>query len=256
MNGLLKIRKGSPLLGLMPLKTFLYVLLLSDLIPIKEGDDTLAAHKRDTDELYELFPTFDNDEEDGHDFVEALNELAEEELLQFDEENRIICGNFQGKNFVPFGTKNSLFSRAYERLSTDLKGYTSSLGNFSKARGRYLVDTLGDLLDKGVSSFTGGDFNTLHSILYEIYTGGEVYTIRNKADGFQTTNLMKHYDRNTVFAIMVEAVLSYDKYRTKHTPNLCLMANMAEDVYRALIKTKTPGSKDYLREDIEEEGTF
>lgn len=255
MNGLLKIKKGSPILGLIPLKMFVYAVLISDLVPLEEDDEKLAVFSRDEQTLYDLFPSFD--EGDEHDFADALNTLTEENLIYIREEDElIVCGTFQGKTFVPFTTENSMFDRSVEAVRKALKEFGTSLGGYSKSRRRHLADSFEELLNKGVASFTGGDFNSLHEILYEVYTGGENYVIKNKVDGFQTTNMIKHYDKNTVFSIIVEAILNYDKYRSRYTPSLTMVANMAEDVYRALIKSKTPGSKDYLREKTTDEEVF
>ena len=95
---------------------------------------------------------------------------------------------------------------------------------------------------------TPGDFTELHGYLYEVYTGGEIYVLRGKVEYFQTNNMLKAYDRFTVFSLIVEATLRYDKYRKKGVPTLTNVACMKDDVFHTLVRSSDEGSKDYMRE--------
>ena len=101
-----------------------------------------------------------------------------------------------------------------------------------------------------------GDFTELHSLLYEVYTGGEVYILRSKTEQFQTSNMLKAYDRHTVFALIVYGTLNYDEYRPKGLPTMTTVACMKDEVFGKLAKP-TKGSKDYMRDiDDSEDSDF
>ena len=100
---------------------------------------------------------------------------------------------------------------------------------------------------------TPGDFTTLFTYLYEIFTGGETYTVRNKMEYYQTTNILKAYDKFTTFAILVEGTLNYPAYDRRGVPTLTRVSVMKDTIFGAL--SRGDGSKDYMREvDDEREG--
>ena len=72
---------------------------------------------------------------------------------------------------------------------------------------------------------------------------------------FQTNNILKAYDKYTTFAIIVEAVLNYDKHKKKGVPTLINVGYMKDDVFRHLTNP-TAGSKDYMRELSTDDGEF
>lgn len=88
-----------------------------------------------------------------------------------------------------------------------------------------------------------------------MYTGGEVYIIRSKVEYFQTNNMLKAYDRFTVFAILIEGTLNYDEYSTRGVPTLTNVAYRKDDIFRKLTRTDSD-SKDYMREMDTTDGSF
>jgi len=256
MNALFKLRKDSALFGAFPFKFILYAAILSDVVIEEDEKNEIrwaVCGKNETD-LYDLFSSFDSEKDSESELLISLGELEEEGLIKTTEEGTIYVGQFLGRVFTPFVKESSLCEKAVEMIKDALSKHLKSLKSASaKSRGIVLKEDFEKLLDKGIANLKTSDLNTLHGILYEIYTGGEVYVIAGKVDAVQTYNMLRKYDVYTVFALITESVLNYDTYRSRYTPNLKLVANMAEDVYRALIKSKTPGSKDYMREEVEEE---
>ena len=74
-----------------------------------------------------------------------------------------------------------------------------------------------------------------------------MYTLRNEAEKYQTKNILKAYDRFTTMAILIEATLHYDKYRSKGLPPLVNVASIKDDVFKAFTKADS-GSKYYMRD--------
>lgn len=223
--------------------------LLSDVIAYVSEDDGIkyGVFAQSTQDLYDYFPDWDHTDERRNEVFKALNDLAEDGLVWFDEEERIYLGEYRGKKFFPFEVKNSLFDTANKLLSEELKKYGKSKSAKDKSRARYIREQIDRLLDRGVESMTPSDFTDLHGYLYEVYTGGEVYIIRGKTEYFQTNNMLKAYDKFTVFSLIVEATLRYDFYRKKGMPTLVNVACMKDDVFRVLTKADS-GSKDYMRD--------
>ena len=249
MNALLRLRKDMPITGLVPFKYLLYSALLSDVVPFTpHGEDIKYGIFSETEqELYDYYPDWDNIDNRRNEVFKALNDLSEEGLIWFDDDSRIYLGEFRGKKFFPLEVKNSLFDDANKLLETELKKYGSSKSAKDKSRSRYIREQIDRLLDKGVENMSPGDFTELHGYLYEVYTGGEIYLIRNKTEYFQTNNMLKAYDKFTVFSLIVEATLRYDFYRKKGIPTLTNVACMKDDVFHALTKSDM-GSKDYMRD--------
>lgn len=259
MNVLFKLKKDSPIFGVFPFKTILYTAILSDVIvkEDEENDIRWAVCGKNEADFYDLFESFDSHKDEESELLATLEELENEGLIQCSEYGVITVGQFVGRAYVPFAKEDSLCNKAVEKIKAALNSHLKSLKSASaKSRGVTLKEDFEKLLDKGIGKMRTGDLNILHGILYEVYTGGEVYVIKGQVDAVQTYNMLRRYDVYTVFALITEAVLNYDTYRSKHTPNLKLVAQMAEDVYRALIKSKTPGSKEYMREDTEEKEVF
>lgn len=247
MNVLLRLRKDMPITGLVPFRYLLYAALLSDVVPFVDEDTKYGVFSGTEGDLYDYYPDWDSADSRRNEVFRALNDLADEGLVFFDEDSRIYLGEFRGKKFFPFEAKNSLFDEANDLLESELKRYGRSKSAKDKSRARYIREQIGAMIDNGVDSLTPGKFTELHGYLYEIYTGGEIYIIRSKVEHFQTTNMLKAYDKATVFAIIVEATLHYDKYRKRGMPTLTTVACMKDDVFRALTKMDS-GSKDYMRE--------
>lgn len=250
MNVLLRLRKDMPITGLVPFRYLLYMAMLSDVVPFTPDDeDTKYGVFSETEqELYDYYPDWDHADDRKNEILKALNDLADEGLIWFDDENRIYLGEYRGKKFFPFEAKNSLFDNAVELLNDSLKRYGKSKSAKDKSRARYIREQVDDMVNHDIESFTPGKFMELHGYLYEIYTGGEVYIIRGKTEHFQTNNMLKAYDKATVFSLIVEATLHYDKYRKYGMPTLTNVACMKDDVFRALTKADA-GSKEYMRDE-------
>ena len=249
MNVLLRLRKGTPIDGMMPFKYILYLALLSN-VKAHYSDDDDVTYATYADGLSDIYDRFSDWEQGSKSLVEkALNELSDEGLIDFDTEDDelVYLGELRGKRFFPFEVKSSLFDNANETLSTELKRYGKSRSVKDRSRSRYIREQIDRLVENGVDKMSPGDFTDLHGYLYEIYTGGEVYMLRNKTEHFQTNNMLKAYDKFTVFAIIVEATLHYDKYRKRGVPTITNVACMKDDVFRAL--TNTEGSKEYMRDE-------
>lgn len=243
MNVLFRTRKEIPIAGLIPFRYLLYATLLSDVVSYTPDDeDTKYGVFTSDRDIYDCFSDWDSD-----DVYKALDDLSSEGLVSFDEDGRIYLGEFRGKKFFPFEVKSSLFDSAYSLLETELKRYGSSRSAKDKSRARYIKEQVNRFLDKGVEHMTPGDFTELHGYLYEVYTGGEIYIIRNKTEHFQTNNMLKAYDKFTVFALIVESTLNYGTYKKKGMPTLINVACMKDDVFRSL--TKGDGSKDYMNKE-------
>lgn len=249
-----------PITGLVPFRYLLYSAMLSDVVPFIDEDEGVkyGVFSEACQEVYDHYPDWDSADVRRNEVYKALNDLSDEGLVWFDDEGRIYLGEYRGKKFFTFEVKNSLFDSATEVLDAELKRYSKSKSAKDKSRARYIREQIDRLLDKGVESMSPGDFTDLHGYLYEVYTGGEVYIIRGKAEHFQTNNMLKAYDKHTVFSLIVEATLRYDTYRKRGVPTLTNVACMKDDVFRALTKADS-GSKDYMREmtsSISEESEF
>lgn len=258
MNGLLRLRKDMPITGLVPFRYLLYSALLSTIEVVTEDETKHAVSKFTCEDIYDYFSEWDDADERRSEVYRALNDLAEEGLLLFDEDEVVYLGEFRGRKFFPFEAKSSLFDSAMSVLQSAIKTYGSSKSAKDKSRSKYIKEQINRLVDKGVENMTPGDFTDLHGYLYEVYTGGEVYILRSKVEHFQTTNMLKAYDKFTVFALIVESTLRYDTYRTKGVPTITNVACMKDDVFRALTKLDE-GSKDYMRDmsdSINEDSTF
>lgn len=245
MNGLLKLHKSSPIANLIPFKHLLYTALLSDICTYEEDDTRWAIYAHDQSDLYDYFSDWSNDDDAKDEVYKALNELSEDGLIFFDDDDHVYVGEFRGRHFFPFEQKSSVYDKAVELLDAELKRYGSSKSAKDKSRARYIREQI-DNITHDVEAMSPGAFTELHGYLYEIYTGGEVYVVRNKTEYYQTNNILKAYDRFTTFAILVEGVLHYDKYRKRGLPTLINVACAKDDIVRGL--TQGDGSKDYMRE--------
>lgn len=259
MNTLFRLRKDMVIATLVPFKYLLYSALLSDVVTHEvDGEDIkYGIYGKEAQELYDHFSDWDHSDDRRNEILTALNELAEEGLIYFDEddENIIYLGEFRGRKFFTFEMENSFSEEAQKLLDSELQRYGKSKSAKDKSRSRYIRGKIDYLLDKGIDNLAPGDFTDLHGYLYEIYTGGEIYILRNKVEHFQTTNMLKAYDKFTVFALLVMGTLRYDKYRKKGVPTLTNVACMKDDVFRSL--TKGDSDKDYMREmtkSVDEDG--
>lgn len=253
MNGLKKIHSDMAFTGLIDLRYIIYLSLLSDIQRFKPADEDIeyGVWSQEATDVYDVFSDFDPD------IVEkALNDLQDDGLLFFDDDSRVYLGEFRGRRFFTFEVKSSLCDDAKDLLERELTRYGKSSSAKDRSRSRYIREEIDKWYETGVENMNPGDFTELHGYLYEIYTGGEIYNIRNKAEHFQTNNMLKAYDRLTVFALIVEGVLHYDKYRKKGTPTLTNVAMMKDDVFKALVH-KGDSGKEYMRKRIDDsEETF
>lgn len=248
MNVLLRLRKDMPIAGLVPFRYLLYLAMLSEVTPfIPDDEDTkYGIFSKDQLDLYDYYPDWDSEDDKKNEITKALNDLCDEGLIWFDEDDRVYLGEYRGKKFFPFEVKSSLFDDAKALMDSEIKRYGRSKSAKDKSRARYIREQIDKLIDKGVENMTPGNFTDLHGYLYEVYTGGEIYIIRNKTEHFQTNNMLKAYDKFTVFSLIVEATLRYDKYRKKGVPTLTNVACMKDDVFHALTKADAD-SKEYMR---------
>lgn len=247
MNALLGLRKSMPITGVIPFKYLLYAALLSNVVQYVEDDTKWGIFVETESDLYDYFPDWASSDERLDEVYNALQELADEGFIFFDDDERIFLGEFRGRKFFPFEAKTSLYSEAHELLEDSLEQFSKSKSGVCRSRSRFIRSKISDMLEKGIEKLTPGDFTELHGYLYEIYTGGEIYNLRNKVEYFQTSNMLKAYDKSTVFALLVEGVLHFDKYRKKGVPTLTTVACMKDDVMRSLTH-KDAGSKEYMRE--------
>ena len=248
MNGLLKLHKDFPIAGLIPFRYLLYTALLSDIAVFEEteGEEETrwAIFNHEGGDVYDFFDEWTSADTDKDEVYKALNELADEGLIFFDDDERIYVGEFRGKKLFPFEQKSSLYDQAVELLDKRLHNYGNSRSAKDKSRARYIRDCIDSL--PSVDKMGPGNFTDLHGYLYEIFTGGEIYVIRNKTEYYQTNNMLKAYDRHTVFALIVEGTLNYDKYRKKGVPTITNVAMIKDEVMRSL--TSSGGSKEYMRD--------
>lgn len=249
MNALLRLRKDMVITGIVPFRYLLYSAMLSNVVTYEpEDEDTrYGIYGGEQSDLYDHFSDWTDDDLRKDEVYKALKALSEEDLIFFDDEDRVYLGEFRGRRFFTFEQKNSLFEDATKTLDSFLKMYGKSKSAKDKSRARYIREQIDRLLDKGVENMSPGDFTDLHGYLYEIYTGGEIYIVRGKVEHFQTNNMLKAYDKFTVYALLVEATLRYDTYRKKGVPTLTNVACMKDEVFGALTKPDE-GSKDYMRD--------
>ena len=252
MNALIHLRKDMPLSGLFPLKYWIYVALLSNVSAEynEEEDIKYAVSSLTEDDIYDRFSDWSSPDSKHDELEDALDALEDSGLVWFDN-GHVYVGEIRGRRFFPYSESSSLFEDALELMDDSIKKYGNSKSAKDKSRSRYIRERIDRLMAKGVENMKPLDFTELHSYLYEIYTGGQIYTLRNKAESFQTNNMLKAYDRFNVFAILVEGTLRYDSYRSHGVPTITNVACMKDDVFRALTKKETFGSKDYMRDSNE-----
>ena len=260
MNGLCRIRKDMVITSLMPLKYIIYLSMLADITVCKGEEDGIKYGVYDKHkDLYDFFSEWDSVDSRRSGVLKALQDLSEEGLIMFDDKDPdiIYLGEFRGKKFFTFEVKNSLYEDSVKLLNEEILRYSRSKSAKDKSRSRYIREQVDQLLEKEVDKLQPGDFTELHGLLYEVYTGGEVYNIRNKVEYYQTTNILKAYDKFTTFAIIVTGTLKYDSLRKNGIPTLTNVACLKDDVFRFLTKSDS-GSKDYMRDITESisEDTF
>lgn len=250
MNTLLKLKKDSPLAARFQFKDLLYVTLLSAIKVSFDEEEGIkyGVFEPGLDSLHDYFHDWDSADSRKNELEKALAELVNEELIFFDstDPDILYVGEFRGRRFFPFEKENSLYDEALEKLNTTISNYQKSKSAKDRSRGKYIREQVDRLLDKGLSNFSPSDYTDLHGFLYEIYTGGEIYILRNKTEFFQTNNILKAYDKATTFAIVVEGTLNYEAYRKKGIPTITNVAFIKDEIFKAL--TKGSGSKDYMRD--------
>lgn len=257
MNLLKRLHKEVNLTSIMEFKYVVYLSLLSDVVQISTDEDLrkIAAWNGSYEEFLELFPEWDNLQDDSE-IVCALSTLESDGLISFNEDGtEIYVGTMLGKKFIPFTKRVSFYEQSVKKIKKALKEYCKGSSAKGVSRGQYLTSVLEGKYFMGTGSLKPNDFTELHGYLYELYTGGEVYIIRKKLEYYQTTNMLKAYDKDTVFSILVEGVLNFDFYRQSSVPNLVNIACMKDDIYRSLIGKNGKG-KEYMRETESTSGGF
>ena len=251
MNALFRLRKDMQITALVPFKYLLYTALLSDVTTYVSGDDRLGIFAKPLDDLDDYFSDWSHSDERRNVVTSALNELERDGLIYFlddsDGEQLIVLGEYRGRKFFTFERRSSFCDIALKTFDEELSKYGNSKSVKDRSRAKYIRSTFERLISEGIDKLGPGAFTEIHGYLYEIYTGGEVYTLRNEAEKFQTKNILKAYDRFTTLAILIEATLHYDKYRSKGLPTLVNVAYIKDDVFKAFTKADS-GSKDYMRD--------
>lgn len=245
-NTLFHIRRNSPLAEKFSLTDLIYLTCLSSVDKEYDEDEkvTYAIFSKGMDMLESYFQDWEEQE-----VTDALDELGQQNLLLFDEDT-IYVGTFEGKRFEPFSSKDSsIYQKAVDLIE---KGVSSSKNILPKARYLYIKNRLKLLIEKHTDDLSVNDLVELHGLLYEIYTGGENYSFRNKTEVYQIPNILKAYDKASTFSIIAEAVLNYDLYHKKGLPTLINVAMMKDDCFKHLCKKDT-STKEYMREEASEE---
>ena len=230
--------------GLVPFKYLLYSALLSDVVRYQDDSDE-TCHGIFNDTLESVYERFN---EWGEEVEDSLNVLAEEGVLSVDYDKGIIfLGEYRGRRFFPYEVKTSLFDKVSKVLDDAIKGYGKSKSAKDRSRSRYIREQVNRLIEHGIERMTPGDFTELHGFLYEVYTGGSIYNIRNQVEYYQTANILKAYDKFTTFAILVDGVLNYDEYHRKGVPTLTNVAMMKDEIVHSLTTGNTK-TKEYMRD--------
>lgn len=250
MNALLRLHKEMAVISAMPLKELMFVVMLSDVQKVySEEDDTyLVAVNKTKSEFFELFGEWNDD-----DVQKAFDELSNEGLIfeDADDSEVLYVGELRGRKVFTFEQESSLLVQAQNKLDDVLQSQLKSKSAKDRSRASYIKGRIEDMMSDGVGAMTPSKFTELHGYMYELYTGGEIYIIRNKAEYYQTNNMLKAYDKNTVFALIVFGTLDYDKFRKSGIPTLTNVACIKDDVFRGITKS---GSKNYMR-DVKESVT-
>lgn len=246
MNALLRARKDFPNLGNVPFKNFIYFVLLSNVVSLEEGDVRHAVYAGDYLDLFDCLSDWADESEGTSELDKALDELEADGYISFDDDNRIYLGEFRGRKFFPFEVRSSIFDSACDLMWREIKKYGKTRSAKVVSRVSYIRSQIETSLSRGVEKMSPKDFTELHSFMYEVYTGGETYILRNKAEHFQTTNMLKAFDKHTVFALIVFGTLNFDEYRSKGLPTITNVACMKDDVFNRLNKPEK-GSKEYMR---------
>lgn len=257
MNILFRLQKSFPITEVVEFKYLLFMAMLSNtsIIEDSEEETKYAVYAGEYEDLFDLFSDWSDDGVKVDVIDKALDDLESEGYLFFDDNNTIYLGEIRGRKYFPFEVKNSLSDEACKLLKKELKRYGKSHLSKVLSRVKAISSQIEEYLDKGIDKMRPSDFTELHSLLYEVYTGGETYTLRSKAERFQTTNMLKAYDRYTVFALIVFGTLNYDEYRSKGLPTMTTVACMKDEVFGKLTKPNK-GSKDYMREVNDDSDTF
>ncbi len=258
MNILFRLRKDFPIANIVDFKYLLLLALMSNATALEADDEGVryVVYAGEYEDLFDHFSDWSDLDAKVDDVDKALNELEDEGYIFFDTDDNICIGELRGRKFFPFEVKNSIFDNACKLLEKELRRYGKSKSAKVISRVRSIRSQIDHYLNKGVDKMRPGDFTELHSLLYEIYTGGEVYILRSKTEQFQTSNMLKAYDRHTVFALIVYGTLNYDEYRPKGLPTMTTVACMKDEVFGKLTKP-TKGSKDYMRDiDDSEDSDF
>lgn len=252
-NALFHIRRNSQLAKRFSIEDLIYMTCLSSIEKFYEekSGTTYGLFSKGYDLLCEYFSDWDSKE-----LSKAFETLGEQGLLLFGEEDTydsdfIYVGTFEGKRFEPFtSAESNLYQDAKDKITQAIKESV-----LPKARNLYIKGRLNSMIEKGAEYLNVNDYNELHGLLYELYTGGEDYKVRNKTEMFQTSNILKAYDHATTFAIITDGVLNYDFYRKKGVPTLINIGYLKDDVFRKLVHKDT-STKEYMRKEDDEENEF
>lgn len=219
------------IVGMIPTKELIYAILLSDVEKFTpEGSSITYGVFEDYTRLYDQLGCLGDPE--GV-IGKALDELEEEGLVSFEDDNVCILGEFKGKKLYTYSATVPIFTQSKERLYTELSNFGKNGSAKSAMRARFLKSELDKMLDTDISRWTQPMFNILHATLYEIYTGGEEYQMRNSVEQYQVKNILKAYDKPTTFSILVNGVLGWSG---KGVPTLTKVAVNKDEIFKTLYK--------------------
>lgn len=238
-----------------PLKYLLYTALLSNVVKYEEDGVCYGVFVDTQEDVYDYFTDWSHSDSRKCEVEKALADLGDDGLIQFDEDGRIFLGEYRGRKFFTYEQEGSMTEEVLKVYEKHLKEYGSSRSAKDRSRSRYIQDKMDSFIEKGITNLGPSDFTELHSYMYELYTGGEVYIIRNKVEYYQTNNMLKAYDKQTVFALIIEGTLHYDKHRKKGVPTLTNVACAKDDIFRHLTKMGKD-EKDYMREESTSSNEF
>ena len=255
MNALIRARKDFPIFSNVPFKNFVYFVLLSNIVSFEDGNIRHAIYAGEYLDLFDHLSDWADESCGTSELDKALDELEDEGYISFDDDNRIYLGEFRGRKFFPFEVRGSLFDSACDLMWSEIKRYGKTRSAKVLTRVGFIKGQVEGFISKGVEKMSPKDFTELHSFMYEVYTGGETYILRNKAEHFQTTNMLKAFDKHTVFSLIVFGTLNFDEYRSKGLPTMTNVACMKDDVFNRLNKPEK-GSKEYMRDMESDDSEF
>lgn len=253
MNKLLRLRRDD-LPEELPFKSVLYLSLISDLYKVTEDETTYAVSRIEADEVSDRFSDWVGTRKHCE-LTEALRELIDVDELMFEKDGRYYLGEFIGKKVHLFKKKASSYFENYKALLYErLREYEKIGTAKARMRSAFLISELNQILSLGVKQLDNHSLRKIFEIAYEAYTGGDVYRREAMVEDFQIGTLLRNYAKDTAFAILIEGLFNYEKYR-KGFPSLQGVVSVREEAYKHVIGKKRRGTtymRDMKRSEAEE----